>query len=89
MEFNLNEFVGWVGSVLLAFCGLPQAIECWKRGSAEGVAWGFLVMWGLGEILALVYVFEKFDMPLVFNYAANIVFLLVITRYKLWPRSDR
>lgn len=81
------EILGWVGSLLLAFCGLPQAVESWRRGSSEGVAWGLLIMWGLGEIFALIYVFEKFDLPLVFNYMANIVFILVIIRYKLWPRD--
>lgn len=81
----MNECVGWVGSVLLAFCGLPQAIESWRRGSSEGVAWGFLVMWGFGEIFALAYVIQKFDIPLIFNYLANLLFLAVIVRYKLRP----
>ncbi len=44
-------------------------------------------MWGVGEVLTLVYVLPKMEIPLLFNYAANIVFLLVITYFKVWPRS--
>lgn len=87
MDSNLTEMIGWAGSALLAFCGLPQAVESWRTGSSSGVTWGLLVMWGVGEVLTLVYVFPKMELPLIFNYMANIVFLLVITHYKVFPRS--
>lgn len=44
-------------------------------------------MWGAGEVLTLVYVFPKMELPLMFNYAANIVFISIITYYKVRPRS--
>lgn len=44
-------------------------------------------MWGFGEVLTLAYVFPKMELPLIFNYSANIVFLLVIGYYKVFPRS--
>jgi hypothetical protein len=86
METGLIEAIGWVGSVLLAFCGLPQAIESFRTKSSPGVTWGLLIMWGAGEVLTLAYVFPKMELPLMFNYAANIVFLSVIGYYKVWPR---
>jgi len=89
MELNSMELVGWAGSLLLAFCGLPQAIESWRTGSSSGVTWGLLAMWGVGEVLTLAYVMPKMEMPLLFNYAANIVFLVVISYYKIWPRVSR
>lgn len=82
MEGSL-DFVGWVGSLLLAFCGLPQAIDSWRRKSSQGVTWGLLGMWMLGEVFTLIYVLPKMDMPLLFNYSANIAFLLVIVYYKV------
>lgn len=81
------SLLGWVGSVLLAFCGLPQAVHSWRTGRSDGVTWGLLVMWGLGEVLTLAYVLPKMEMPLVFNYTANIFFLVVIARYKVFPRE--
>lgn len=82
------EIIGWIGSVLFAACGLPQAVACWQAGHARGLAWGFLLMWFVGEILTLVYVLPKLDWPLIFNYVVNLVFLVIMLRYKLWPRKD-
>lgn len=83
----LMDVVGWVGATLLAFCALPQAVESWSNKSSRGITWGMLGMWGLGEVLTLLYVLPKMDMPLLFNYLANIVFLSVIIYFKIWPKN--
>ncbi len=80
------EIVGWIGSFLFAACGLPQAVTCWRTGHAQGLAWGFLLMWLLGEVLTLIYILPKLDWPLIFNYSVNLAFLAVMLRYKLFPR---
>lgn len=89
MSFDALELIGWTGSILLAFCGLPQAIESWRTGSSVGVTWGLLLMWGLGEILTLLYVLPKMEPPLIFNYTANLIFLAVITYFKIWPKLNQ
>lgn len=81
MDYFL-EVVGWVGSMLLAFCALPQAVESWRTKSSRGVTWGLLWMWGLGEILTFAYVWPKMEIPLLFNYSVNIALLGVIVYYK-------
>jgi uncharacterized protein with PQ loop repeat len=81
------ENIGWLGSILLAFCGLPQAIESIKTKSSEGLTWGFIGMWFLGEILTFIYILPKLDLPLLFNYTANIIFLSIIIFYKLMPKK--
>jgi uncharacterized protein with PQ loop repeat len=86
MELNLLELTGWVGSFLLAFCGLPQAASSWRNGNSLGVSWGLLIMWGLGEVFTLLYVLPKMETPLIFNYLTNILFIVVISYYKLRPR---
>jgi uncharacterized protein with PQ loop repeat len=77
------ENIGWIGSILLAFCGLPQAIESYKTKSSEGLTWGFISMWFIGEIFTIIYVFPKMDYILLFNYTANVLFLSVIIYYKI------
>ena len=77
------ENIGWLGSILLAFCGLPQAIESIKTKSSEGLTWGFIGMWFIGEICTFIYILPKMDLPLLFNYTANIIFLSIIIYYKL------
>lgn len=81
--------VGWIGAVMLALCGIPQAVLCWRLGNADALSWGFLTMWFGGEVLTLVYVlsFQSVSYPLLFNYSFNIAALLVIFRYKVWPRN--
>lgn len=83
----MTEALGWSGSILLAFCGLPQAVQSWRTGSSSGVNWGLISMWGVGEVLAMLYVLPRMDWPLLFNYAANIVFISVIAYYKVWPSA--
>lgn len=80
------EMIGWIGSILLAFCGLPQAIESWKTKNSDGLTWGFLIMWGLGEIFTIIYIIPKWHWPLIFNYTANIIFISIIVYYKIKPR---
>lgn len=81
------ENIGWLGSILLAFCGLPQAIESIKTKSSEGLTWGFIGMWFIGEICTFIYILPKMDLPLLLNYTANIIFLGIIIFYKLLPRK--
>lgn len=79
------ETIGWIGSILLAFCGLPQAIESYKTKSSAGLTWGFILMWFVGEILTVIYIIPKWHWPLIFNYTANIIFLSVILYFKIKP----
>jgi len=82
------EFIGWFGSLLLAFCGLPQAIVAIRKGNAEGIDTLFLLSWFLGEVFTLTYIFySTFRWPLIFNYTANIVFILIIFYFKYYPRK--
>jgi uncharacterized protein with PQ loop repeat len=81
------EIIGWLGSILLAFCGLPQAIESYKTKSSEGLTWGFISMWFVGEIMTIIYILPQMVLPLIFNYTANIIFLSIIIYYKLKPRK--
>lgn len=82
------EAIGWVGAALFAICGLPQAVQCWREGHARGLNWFFLLAWLGGEILTITYVWPKADWPLLFNYLTNLVFLLIMVRFKLWERVN-
>lgn len=81
------ENIGWIGSILLAFCGLPQAVESIKTKSSEGLTWGFIGMWFIGEICTFIYILPTLNLPLLFNYTANIIFLAIIIYFKLMPKK--
>lgn len=80
------ETIGWIGSILLAFCGLPQAVESYKTKNSDGLTWSFLLMWGAGEIMTIIYIIPKWHWPLIFNYTANIIFIGIILYYKIKPK---
>ena len=82
------DAIGWLGSILFALCGLPQAIKSYKEKHSNGLAWGFLLMWLWGEIFTFAYVLPKMDYPLLANYVVNFLFLIVIIWYKLFPKGE-
>lgn len=81
------NFIGYLGSICLAICGLPQCILSIKQGHSNGISIGFLILWSLGEIFTLIYIIPKSDLPLLLNYSANIIFLVIIWKYRLFPRG--
>lgn len=79
------EIIGWIGGILLAFCGLPEAVLAIQTKQCL-LSWSFLLMWLIGEILALTYVILKAKkvslLPLIFNYGLNILFISIMIFYK-------
>ena len=81
------DTIGWIGSLLFAICGFPQAWQCARDGHSRGLNWFFLGCWFGGEVLTIIYIYPKMDLPLLANYFANMGFLLVMLRYKIWERK--
>ena len=81
------ELVGWSGALCLAICCAPQSWQSWKEKHSDGINIWLLWLWGVGEVLTLIYVAEKPipDWPLIFNYMTNIVLLGIIGWYKRYP----
>lgn len=76
-------YIGWIGSILLATCGLPQVIQTIRTKSVKGVNALFLLMWFLGEVGTLIFIFPKTDLiPLLFNYCLNTIFVFILLFYK-------
>lgn len=46
----ISTVLGLVSISSWLFAQIPQIIKNSKRGSAEGLSWGFLMMWLLGDI---------------------------------------
>lgn len=83
------DTLGWIGSICLACCAVPQAYMSWKQGHANGISAGLLWLWALGEIFTLAYISSKpnIDIPLFVNYSANIIFIGIVCWYKVYPRK--
>ena len=82
------ELLGWIGSFCLAICGLPQAIQSIREGHSNGLSYGLLFLWFTGEVCTFIYILSSIiSIPLLCNYFANILFLLIIIKYKIYPRK--
>ncbi len=74
---------GWLSAFCFSVCGLPQAIKSVKEKHSNGVSWGFLILWLLGELFATIYILPRKDLPLLVNYFINAIFISIILYYKI------
>lgn len=84
----LNDAIGWIGTAAFAACALPQAAKCVNDGNSDGLSWGFLLLWLIGELCTIVYVLNtSADVVLLVNYLGNLGFLIVMLWFKIYPRK--
>lgn len=76
------ELLGWIGSILLASCALPEVVYAFRYKRCT-LTWGFLLLWGVGEAFILIPVIAEIKSPfLIFNYLTNILFVIILIYYK-------
>jgi len=81
------NYLGYLGSLLLAFSGLPQAIKSYREGKTGDISHGLLWMWLSGEVLMFLYALPSLDVPLLLNFGLNTVLVSIITWYRYFPRK--
>lgn len=85
------EIIGWIGSLFLGICAIPQAFKSWRQKHSKGLSCLTLALWFLGEILVFIYTVVEITplpYPLLFNYLLNILLLLIIIYYKWFPKDN-
>ena len=50
--------------------------------SATDLSWGFVLLWFGGELLGVLYTWSIGALPMVVNYAANVLLLIPIIAVK-------
>lgn len=76
------ELISYLGSLCLAFCGLPEVIRSIKNKKCD-IGWGMILMWQLGEIMLLIYVIDRKEHALMINYLVNSILVSVLFYYKV------
>jgi len=87
-NMSIYQIMGWIGSLCLAGCGIPQAWVSYKDKHSDGISWAFLLLWAFGEIFAIAYVFDKLDVPLIVNYGVNLLIVGIMLYYKINPKRN-
>ena len=85
------EIIGYIGAFCLSVCTIPQAIKCFFEKHAHGLSWMFLILWLVGEIAMMYFtvVTVGWFNPLIFNYVGNMILLVLILKYKIWPQVGK
>lgn len=88
------EIVGWIGTVCLSCCGVPQLLASIKdSGKASGFSYSYLGGWIIGILAMMVYIHFRenaaYPYPL---QVANLVSLtcacsFMFIRLRLFPES--
>lgn len=79
------ESLAIIGTLCLAFCGLPEAIYSFRNKTCR-VPSALLWTWFVGEILLAVYVIVKGDFILTINYLSNIILVGICVYYWIKER---
>lgn len=75
--------LGWIGSILLATCSIPELIKALKERKCD-LSWTFLLMWYFGEVFVFIPVLLQIDSAfLLANYALNVIVLSILILIKL------
>lgn len=74
--------IGFIGSLLLAVCGVPEVIRTIKHNRCH-LGWNFLILWFGGEMCMLIYIIPFGDLPLFVNYIFNFVLVGIMLFYKI------
>lgn len=79
---TFTRTIGWLGSILLALCALPEVIRT-IHDKTSYIGWGMLATWGIGELLLLIYIILRKEYPLIINYSFNLILILILIYYKI------
>lgn len=83
-----GELFGFISTVCLALCGIPQAYECFKTGNAKGLSVLFLFFWFVGEIFLIPYsIYLDWAIPILINASINLIIVIIIFKYYYFPRK--
>jgi hypothetical protein len=75
---HMFEIIGMVGSIAFALSGVPAAYHA-LRDRHCAYPWGFLILWGIGEILCSIYALHQgADILVWFNYVPNFLCLCIL-----------
>ncbi len=90
----VHHFIGWIGSISLSICAVPQVYHTYKTKQTVGLSWLFLLLWFFGEILTLAYILYSdylnniIHLPLYFNYLLNTILVAyLIYAKKIYSRK--
>lgn len=86
----ITIILGIIATICFASSGLPQAIKSFRDGHSNGIANWSILLCVLRGISILLYIISlnKIDYLLLINYICNLGTILIVAKYKIWPRTS-
>ena len=79
----MHEMIGLLGSLLFAVCSWPLAYDSFKRRTAAGIQWSFVVIWFLAALFSAVYAVGVQKYVLLPNYLSGGLGIAVVLYIKI------
>lgn len=79
----MYEVIGLLGSLLFAVCSWPLAYDSFKRRTAVGIKWSFVVIWFLAALFSAVYAVGVQKYVLLPNYLSGGLGIAVVLYIKI------
>lgn len=81
----ISELIGWLGGAFLSICAMPEFLKSLRTKKCS-FTWMFLILWGIGELLSLLYIcFKSSEIslaPILVNCGLNLAFIATFLYYK-------
>ena len=79
----MHEVIGLLGSLFFAICSWPLAYDSFKRRTAVGIKWSFVVIWFLAAVFSAVYAVGVQKYVLLPNYLSGGLGIAVVLYIKI------
>lgn len=85
---DVFQILGFVGCIAFNIGNIPQGIKMIQEGHCRGISGLTVVIWLVGYVSMLIYSIGMYtgDNLLIMNYLFNLLFVLMIVWYKIFPR---
>jgi len=82
------HLLGYLAMFCLMTASIPQVLKSIREGHSKGIAGGYVILLLFGfSLMATYLLLTKPIIPVLINYIANLIMMLVIGYYKLFPRN--
>lgn len=83
------ETIGWIGTICMCICGIPQAIQSIRDKHSDGLTWGLTILLWVGCVALGIYSVGQRSIPLIMNYFLTGIVASILLYYKIWPTRSK
>tara|TARA_Y100000590_G_C15707005_1_gene1009003 strand:- start:317 stop:673 length:357 start_codon:yes stop_codon:yes gene_type:complete len=75
---NPEVTIGYIGSILVTFCMLPQVYKTYKTKNVEGLSISFIILQILSSVCYIIYAMYEKTLPIMISNCATVFLSLIL-----------